>query len=178
MNRNRDQNNQNTVQVEFRLCTHVKICVRDKSLTARFVTDAEADTHTEWIYGCLSIFYHCFDFHRHWHVHGSQFTDLWMASFIDQSRLKLSSEKEFVDRWTEGRIGWLLCPLSKQGPNDDLQAYLILSYRHMETVTANGIIHVNRAQRYYHHYQISYHTVSPISPLGSEIMTKLKRAKT
>ena len=44
---------------------HEPIRVREKSLTARFVTDADADTHTERIYGCLSIFYHCFDFHGH-----------------------------------------------------------------------------------------------------------------
>ena len=44
---------------------HEPIRVREKSLTARFVTDADADTHTERIYGCLSIFNHCFDFHGH-----------------------------------------------------------------------------------------------------------------
>ena len=44
---------------------HLSIRVDEKSLTARFVTDVDADTHTEWIYGCLSIFYHCFDFHGH-----------------------------------------------------------------------------------------------------------------
>ena len=60
----------NTVEGKFRLCTvlksvHEPIRVREKSLTARFVTDADADTHTERIYGCLSIFYHCFDFHGH-----------------------------------------------------------------------------------------------------------------
>ena len=44
---------------------HEPIRVREKSLTARFVTDADADMHTERIYGCLSIFYHCFDFHGH-----------------------------------------------------------------------------------------------------------------
>ena len=76
----------NTVQGKFRLCTvlksvHEPIRVREKSLTARFVTDANA--HTEWIYGCLSIFYHCFDFHYTDHGHGSQFTDLWMASFSE-----------------------------------------------------------------------------------------------
>ena len=42
---------------------HEPIRVCEKSLTARFVTDA--DTHTERIYGCLSIFYQCFDFHVH-----------------------------------------------------------------------------------------------------------------
>ena len=48
-------------------CVHVHEPghVREKSLTARFVTDADADTHTERIYGCLSIFYHYFDFHGH-----------------------------------------------------------------------------------------------------------------
>ena len=61
----------NTVQGKFRLCTvlksvHEPIRVREKSLTARLVADA----HTERIYGCLSIFYHCFDFHGH--VHGSR----------------------------------------------------------------------------------------------------------
>ena len=60
----------NTVQGKFRLCTvlksvHEPIRVREKSLTARFVTDADADAHTERIYACLSIFYHCFDFHGH-----------------------------------------------------------------------------------------------------------------
>ena len=60
----------NTVQGKFRLCTvlksvHEPIRVREKSLTARFVTDADADEYTERIYGCLSIFYHCFDFHVH-----------------------------------------------------------------------------------------------------------------
>ena len=44
---------------------HEPIRVREKSLTARFITDADADTHTERIYGFLSIFYHCFDFHGH-----------------------------------------------------------------------------------------------------------------
>ena len=44
---------------------HEPIRVGEKSLTARFVTDADADTHTERIYGCLSIFYHCIDFHGH-----------------------------------------------------------------------------------------------------------------
>ena len=44
---------------------HEPIRVREKSLTARFVKDADADTHKERIYGCLSIFYHCFDFHGH-----------------------------------------------------------------------------------------------------------------
>ena len=65
---------------------HEPIRVREKSLTAQFVTDADADTHTEWIYGCLSIFYHCFSIFTDTdtytdHAHGSQFTDLWMASF-------------------------------------------------------------------------------------------------
>ena len=47
----------------------MRVC--EKSLTARFVTDADTYTHTERIYGCLSMFYHCFKF----------LTDLWMASF-------------------------------------------------------------------------------------------------
>ena len=49
---------------------HEPIRVCEKSVTARFVADA--DMHTEWIYGCLSIFYHCFDFHGHSHVLGSR----------------------------------------------------------------------------------------------------------
>ena len=41
---------------------HKPIRVREKSLIARFVTDADADTHTERIYGCLSIFLSLFRF--------------------------------------------------------------------------------------------------------------------
>ena len=57
---------------------HEPIPVREKSLTARFVTDAEADTHTERIYGCLSftivsIFIDTDTYTDH--GHGSQFTD-------------------------------------------------------------------------------------------------------
>ena len=44
---------------------HEPIRVLEKSLTARFVTDVDADTHMEQIYECLSIFYHCFGFHGH-----------------------------------------------------------------------------------------------------------------
>ena len=43
---------------------HEPIHVREKLLTARFVTDAYVDTDTYTDHG-----------------HGSQFTDLWMASF-------------------------------------------------------------------------------------------------
>ena len=55
--------NENLDGVHLLKSVHEPIRVREKSLTARFVTDA--DTHTERIYGCLSIFYHCFDFHGH-----------------------------------------------------------------------------------------------------------------
>ena len=64
---------------------HEPIRVRKKSLTARFVTDADADTHMERIYGCLSfttvsIFTDTDSYTDH--GHGSQFTDLcygWLA---------------------------------------------------------------------------------------------------
>ena len=42
---------------------HEPVRVCEISLTARFITDA-ARTRDR-IYGCLSIFYHCFDFHGH-----------------------------------------------------------------------------------------------------------------
>ena len=56
--------NENLACVQVLKSVHEPIHVHEKSLTARFVTDADADTHTEWIYGCLSIFYR-FDFYGH-----------------------------------------------------------------------------------------------------------------
>ena len=48
--------NENLGSVHVLKSVHEPIRVREKLLTARFVTDADADTHTEWIYGCLSTF--------------------------------------------------------------------------------------------------------------------------
>ena len=42
---------------------HLPIRVREKSLTLRFVM--YADTHAKRTCGCFSIFFLCFEFHRH-----------------------------------------------------------------------------------------------------------------
>ena len=54
-----------TLYMENLDCVHVlkinlSIRVHENSLTARFITDSDTDTHTDQTYRCFSIFYHCF----------------------------------------------------------------------------------------------------------------------
>ena len=88
MFRKRDQNKQNTVQEEFRLCTGVKIMNPSVSVKNRSLRDSSrmrtrTRTRYEPMDACLSfttvlIFTYTDTYTDH--RHGSQFTDVWMAS--------------------------------------------------------------------------------------------------